>query len=72
MIRYVSGGKVLKKSAVDEMLEHALSCEELNAAREIEKISQRLSDLMELVHGGDWQSQIDHQYGYVLVRKHSP
>ncbi len=69
MIRYVSGGKILKKSAVDEMLEQALSCDELNAAREIEKISQRLSDLMELVHGGDWQSQIDHQCGYVLVHK---
>ncbi len=69
MIRYVSGGKILKKSAVDEMLEQALSCEELNAAREIEKISQRLSDLMELVHGGEWLSQIDHQCGYVLVHK---
>ncbi len=72
MISYVSGGKVLKKSAVDEMLEQALSCEELNAAREIEKISQRLSELMALVHGGEWLSQIDHQYGYVLVRKRSP
>lgn len=72
MISYVSGGKVLKKSADDEMLEQALSCKELNAAMEIEKISQRLSQLMGLVHGGDWLSQIDHQYGYVLVRKRSP
>lgn len=67
MITYVAGGKVLKKSTVEEMLEQALSCEELKAVREIEKISQRLSDLMGLVHGGDWQVVIDHQRQALMI-----
>lgn len=72
MIRYVSGNEVLEKTTVDKMLDEALSSDELKAVRKIEKQSEFIANLMGLIHGGEWLSQIDHQYGYVLVRKRSP
>ena len=69
MIRYVSGDEVLEKSAVDRMMDQVLSSDELKEVRKIERYSELIAGSLELIHGGDWMTQIDHQSGYVLVHK---
>lgn len=69
MIRYIAGGEVLKKSAVEKMMDQALSSAEIKEVRKIEQHCEAIADSLSLIHGGDWMTQIDHQSGYVLVHK---
>lgn len=44
----------------------------ITAMRKVDLRAQELAETMALAHGGEWQAQVDHQAGFVIVRRHSP
>lgn len=68
MIQYVLREKSRTRTMIDELL-NSSSWPVDDPAAKIQRDASSIANAMAMIHGGEWRIQIDHQTGYVLVRR---